>query len=194
MDKLVVITTLLLLPAAYFAGSVNFAILLFRWQGLEDPRGRHSGNPGVSNVYRQGGLFWAGAVLLAELSKSAALGWITLKLLPPQGLPWVALSLLIGNRWPCFHQFRGGKGIANFLGFCLPLISPLLLMAGFGAYLVVLKWKRTAFLASFALLGFLLGGLALKVGPDPAGLTGMLLCTALIIASHRSNIKTLLAG
>ena len=127
-----------------------------------------------------------------ELAKSGALSWSALNLLTPGQLPWVGLALLIGNRWPWFHQFRGGKGVAAFLGFTLPVISPVLLLAGTGAYVAVLKWRRTAFIASFAMLVFLLGGFALRVGSEPGGLFGILLCGLLIVSNHRVNIQAML--
>ncbi|MGB5984082.1 MAG: glycerol-3-phosphate acyltransferase [Desulfobacterales bacterium] len=182
----------LLLIAGYLLGSINVAILLFRWQGKGDPRSRHSGNPGVSNVYRQAGPLWAGAVLLAEGVKSAALGWLALKFLAYPQMPWVALSLLVGNRWPCLHQFRGGKGVANFLGFNLPINFPVVILLGLAGYLAVLAWRRTAFLASFALVLALFWGLALKVGLHLSGLCGLALCALLITASHGANIRSLI--
>jgi glycerol-3-phosphate acyltransferase PlsY len=179
----------IVLLTGYLLGSVNVAILLVRWLDMADPRTQYSGNPGVSNVYRQSGPLWAGLVLLAEVAKSSLLGWVALKALATQWIPWAGLALLMGNRWPCFHQFRGGKGVANFLGFCLPLISTTILATGLGAYLVVLKWRRTPFIASFALLGFLCFGMALKLGSSSQGLTGIVLCAILVLSSHYRNIR-----
>ncbi|PID73080.1 MAG: hypothetical protein CSB33_05645 [Desulfobacterales bacterium] len=105
-----------LLIAAYLIGSVNVPIVLFRVLGREDPRGRFSGNPGMANVYRQAGWKWALMVLLLEMGKAilvtaAAMAWLRL-----ERVPWIGLGLIIGNLYPCFHRFQGGKGVANYLG------------------------------------------------------------------------------
>ena len=114
-----VLTLLVIAPLAYLAGSVNFSIVLFRLLGRDDPRTRFSTNPGVTNVYRQAGRLWALLVLLLDLGRASALACISLRLLPPAFLPWCALFLLLGNMYPLFHGFKGGKGVANYLGFTL---------------------------------------------------------------------------
>src|ERR1035437_3468366 len=123
----------MLLPAAYLAGSVNFSIILFRMLGRDDPRDHFSGNAGVTNVYRQTGFFGAGVILLLDLGRACILAWAALYLLPKQYVPWIGLALIIGNRFPCFHKFRGGKGVASYLGFT-SLVSP------FSAIISVLLW------------------------------------------------------
>ena len=112
---------ILLILLGYLAGSVNFAIILLRLLGREDPRTQFSGNAGTMNVRRQAGKGWASVVLLLDVGRAAALAALALYLLPVALVPWVGTALVLGNRFPCFHRFRGGKGVASFLGFTIPL-------------------------------------------------------------------------
>jgi glycerol-3-phosphate acyltransferase PlsY len=127
---------LLLFIGAYAAGSINFSILLFRILGKGDPRKEFSGNAGVTNVYRQGGYLWATVVLLMDLARAMGIALISTSLLQMELVPWVGLGLILGNRFPCFHNFRGGKGVANYLGFTT-VIAPL------AAGVAALSWVVT---------------------------------------------------
>ena len=113
-----------LLLFTYLAGSVNFAIIPLRLLGKEDPRTKFSGNAGTTNVYRQAGQGMGGPRSsprrrAGRRARGAGHG------VPPlcAFVPWIGLALVAGNRFPCFHGFRGGKGVASYLGFILP-ISP----------------------------------------------------------------------
>jgi len=178
----------LLLTGAYVAGSVNFSILAFRLTGRQDPRQHGSGNPGATNVCRQAGLGWAAAVLLLDVGRAVGVALTASALLPLGQTIWVGLALILGNRFPCFHGFTGGKGVANYLGFTLALAP---VWAGIGvlawgtAYLI---W-RTPFLSSFALVFFLSGGTALSVRGNGWGVAGVLLTAAFIVVCHHRNIR-----
>ena len=172
---------------SYLAGSVNFSILLFKLLGKEDPRTSFSGNAGVTNVYRQAGMVWAAVVLLLDVGRAAAIALFAEHFLTPGQVPWPGLSLVIGNRFPCFHRFKGGKGVAAYLGFSLP-ITPL------GAALSALAWvaiyllKRTPFIASFAMI-FVLGlGIIAGCSYKPAAIVGTILTVLFIIYGHNKNI------
>ena len=108
---------------AYLAGSVNFAIIFFKLTGKEDPRLSFSGNAGTTNVYRQAGYFWATVILLLDIGRALAVAVVAVYFLEGKYLPWAGFFLVLGNSFPCFHGFRGGKGVANYLGFTV-LIAP----------------------------------------------------------------------
>ena len=99
----------LYLLAAYFIGSINFSILLFKIMKREDPRIQFSGNAGVTNVYRQTGLWWAAIVLMLDAGRAISISLAALYGVSPSEIPWVGLSLVLGNRYPFFHQFKGEK-------------------------------------------------------------------------------------
>jgi glycerol-3-phosphate acyltransferase PlsY len=178
-----------LLGAAYIAGSVNFSILAFRFTGRDDPRHGGSGNPGATNVYRQAGMGWAIAVLILDVGRAASVAMAACAVLPFWQIPWAGFALILGNRFPCFHGFRGGKGVANFLGFTLPLApvwAGFSLLAWGAAHLI---W-RTPFIASFAMLIFLATGASLAAKENAWGIVGVLLTAVFIVICHHRNIRT----
>jgi acyl phosphate:glycerol-3-phosphate acyltransferase len=183
----------LLITAAYVAGSVNFSILAFRFTGREDPRHHGSGNPGATNVYRQAGIGWAVAVLLLDMGRAVVVALAAEALVPFWQVPWVGLGLILGNRFPCFHGFKGGKGVANYLGFTAvvaPAWAALGVMAWGAAHLV---W-RTPFLSSFAMVFFLAAGTALAERGNGWGGVGAVVTAVFIVACHHRNIKKRWSG
>jgi glycerol-3-phosphate acyltransferase PlsY len=182
---------LLVMLAAYFAGSVNFSILLFRLLGKEDPRSRFSGNPGTTNVYRQAGWPTAILVLLLDVSRAAAVALLSGYFLAPALLPWAGWGLILGNHFPCFHGFRGGKGVANFIGFYAVLL-PLGTLVGLGAYVIIFALSRIPFLGSFGLLAVITIFGILQWWPHPAATAGLLVTVASIVWYHHENIARLL--
>ena len=173
---------------AYLAGSVNFAILLYKLTGREDPRTRFSGNPGTTNVYRTAGPFWALVVFLLDVGRSIAVAFLALWMIGLSCLPWVGLTLIIGNRYPFFHGFQGGKGVANYFGFCgaiTPVAAGLSILAWGGVFALL----RVPFLSSFSMVAVLTVGMVQACGTGPMALTGIILTALFIIVSHRSNLK-----
>jgi glycerol-3-phosphate acyltransferase PlsY len=177
----------ILLPAAYIAGSVNFSILLFRILGKDDPRYQFSGAAGTTNVYRQAGLFWAGVVFLLDSGRALAVSWAAMYLLPAGYVPWIGLALVLGNRFPCFHQFRGGKGVASYLGFTA-LISPL--SAAFSAivWLGVYGILRIPYIASIFMTFVLMVGTIIACGYQTAATAGTVATALFIFFNHRQNM------
>ena len=183
----------MLMAAGYLAGSVNFPILLFRMLGRDDPRYHFSGNAGVTNVYRQAGLFWAGVILLLDVGRAFIVSGAALHLLPIQYAPWVGLALILGNRFPCFHQFRGGKGMASYLGFTA-MISPLSAVFSAIAWIVVYGIVRIPFIASFFMTVVLMVGTIIACGYHSAATTGTIVSALLIFYNHRRNIRELFSS
>jgi len=182
-----------LLPVAYLAGSVNFSILLLRVLGQGDPRDRFSGNAGVSNVRRQVGMGWAALVLVLDLGRAAGVASLGLALLPPHLVVWLSLGLLLGNRFPCLHGFRGGKGVAALLGFTLPL-APHWAAVACGVWLLIWALVRQAFLGSFGMVAMLAAGLGAATGWHPSGLIAAVAAAAFVVAAHHSNLRRFLMG
>ena len=180
-----------LLLFTYLAGSVNFAIIALRLLGKEDPRTKFSGNAGTTNVYRQAGWGWAALVLLLDVGRAAALAVLATALLPFAHVPWIGLALVVGNRFPCFHGFRGGKGVASYLGFVLP-ISPWGAAAACLAWVAVHRLVRIPFVASFCMILVLGRSVAAAGGTDVLSIAGTVATVALIVFNHRRNIAALL--
>ena len=176
---------------AYLAGSVNFPIVLFRVFKKTDPRQGFSRNPGTFNVYRMHGFFWALTVLVLDVGRAMGVGLLAVKYLPPPLVSLAGLGLILGNCFPCFHRFQGGKGVANYLGFYL-MIVPVYAVAGIAVWLTSYFFVRTAFIGSFLLVLLVAVGAVVCfdfVIPATAGVAASVL---LIYYRHRDNIVELI--
>jgi glycerol-3-phosphate acyltransferase PlsY len=180
-------TFLLSIVVAYLAGSINFSILLFKVLGKEDPRQEFSGNPGVVNVYRQAGIFMAALVWLLDMGRAIGVALVTIHLVPMALVPWGGLALILGNRFPCFHRFRGGKGVANYLGFTT-IIAPLAAGISALAWLATFALFRIPFVGSFVMVFILAAGTLLACNFDPLSTAAVLATVALIYYGHKRNV------
>ena len=177
----------MLLSAAYLVGSVNFSILLFKILGREDPRRQFSGNAGVTNVYRQAGFFWAAFVLLLDVGRALGVCWVALHMVSLGTVTWIGLAFIVGNRYPCFHHFRGGKGVAGYLGFTA-LISPI--YAGSSALVWVLVYGivRIPFIASLFMIAVLALGTMIACGLQREAIAGTAATVIFIFINHGQNV------
>ena len=175
----------------YLAGSINFAIIALRILGKEDPRTKFSGNAGTTNVYRQAGWGWAAVVLLFDVGRAAALAALAVALLPFAFVPWIGLALVAGNRFPLFHGFRGGKGVASYLGFAIP-IAPWWVAAACLAWVAIHRIVRIPFIASFFMILIIGRGIAAAGGGEALSIAGTAATVLLIVFNHTRNIVTLL--
>ena len=182
------LTFIVLFAAAYAAGSVNFSILAFRFTDRDDPRRHGSGNPGATNVYRQAGLGWAAAVLLLDVGRAVSVALVAQSLLPIWQVTWVGLGLILGNRFPCFHGFKGGKGVANYLGFTLA-IAPVWAAVGALSWGAAHLIWRAPFLSSFAMVITLAAGTTITLGTDWRAGVGAVVTALFIVACHHRNIR-----
>ncbi len=179
----------LALVLAYLAGSINFAILVLRLTGHVDPRSRFSGNAGTTNVYRIAGPFWAVVVLLLDTSRAMGVAALAVWMLPAYMVPWAALGLVTGNVFPCFHGFKGGKGVANFLGFGL-FTAPLWAGIASLSWVLVYLASKKPFLGSFAMVTAVGIGLMDAAAWTPTGIAATTVTLALIVWAHRQNIRS----
>lgn len=177
----------------YLLGSIPFGILLTRATGAGDLRSIGSGNIGATNVLRTGRKGLAALTLLLDAAKGAAALLIARLVFPdePQLDPLAAFGALLGHLYPLWLRFRGGKGVATFLGILAALHWPTALAAA-AVWLLMLALARYSSLAGMTM--------ALSA-PVVAALFGrfdlalLLLAFALLIVwKHRSNLERLLAG
>ncbi len=178
------------IPAAYLAGSINFAIILFKLLGKEDPRDSFSGNAGATNVYRLAGVYWAIIVLLLDVGRAVGIAMAALFYLPLEFVSWIALSLVVGNRFPCFHGFKGGKGVANFLGYSA-VIAPVAAGISALAWVVAYLLFRKSFIGSFFMVSVLGAGIILATGLTPIALSGVVAVVLFIFVNHKKNVLEL---
>lgn len=181
------VKTLLICFFAYLAGSVNFAIIFFKLTGKEDPRLSFSGNAGTTNVYRQAGIVWATVVFLLDIGRAIIIAFLAICFLKEPLFPWAGFFLVLGNSFPCFHGFHGGKGVANYLGFTI-LVAPWAAIISAGIWLVVYGIVRITFIASFFMVFTLACGQALNLNWQFSAVLGALATFLLILFNHRKNI------
>jgi glycerol-3-phosphate acyltransferase PlsY len=188
----------LLLLAGYLLGSVPFAVVVSRVLGRADPRTYGSGNPGATNVLRGAGRTAAALTLLGDAGKGALAVWLGRRIGGGGATLAIACgaAAFLGHVWPLFLRFRGGKGVATFLGVLLAG-APWLGLGCCTVWLLVALASRYASLASMAaaIAAPLLLGLA--DGPASANLprVGVVAAmAAVLIWRHRGNIGKLRAG
>jgi len=178
---------LILFILSYIAGSINFSILLFKVLGKNDPRKSFSKNPGATNVYRQVGISWALLVLFLDAGRAVLVAIVSLYFLRPELVPFSGFGLIIGNTFPCFHGFKGGKGVANYLGFTI-VSAPLSCGIAVIVWLIVYGVGRTPFISSFFMVVILSIGTILAFQFSPLAVLAVGPTVILIFFNHRQNI------
>lgn len=185
--------TVLILAAAlgYLLGSIPFGVLVTRLLGLGDLRKIGSGNIGATNVLRTGNKGAALATLLLDGGKGALAVWIARLAAGGDAAQLAGLSAFLGHLFPVWLGFRGGKGVATFLGTLLMLAWPV------GAA-ACLTWAATALVSRYSSLSALVAA-ALSIAW--AGLLGhgelvilITILATLVFWKHLPNIERLKAG
>ena len=176
---------------AYLLGSIPFGLVLARAYGLGDLRAIGSGNVGATNVLRTGNKRAAFLTLVLDAGKGAAAVLLARAFVGSDAAQVAALTSFAGHLYPVFAGFKGGKGVATFLGVLLGLSWPLGL-AACAIWLAAAACFRISSLAAL-LAAALSPVLALAFGL-PRLLVLAVTLTALIFWRHRQNISRLLAG
>jgi glycerol-3-phosphate acyltransferase PlsY len=177
----------------YLLGSIPFGVLLTRVAGAGDLRTIGSGNIGATNVLRTGRKGLAAATLILDALKGVAAILLVRALFPgdPQLDPLAAFGALIGHLYPVWLGFRGGKGVATFLGIVLILAWQVGLVA-------VAVWLAMLALTRYSSLSGMTMALSAPVAAAVLGrfdLTLLFLGFALLVVwKHRSNLDRLLSG
>jgi glycerol-3-phosphate acyltransferase PlsY len=175
----------------YLLGSVPFGVLVTRAMGLGDVRAIGSGNIGATNVLRTGNKAAALATLLLDGGKGALAVLLARALAGEDAGQIAGAAAFLGHCFPVWLGFRGGKGVATFLGILLAAHWPLGLLA-------CALWAATAALSRISSLSALVAAVLSPVAALLLG-RGDLLLLCLVLASlifwrHRANIARLLAG
>lgn len=178
------------LALGYLSGSIPFGLILTRAAGLGDVRAIGSGNIGATNVLRTGNKGIAAATLLCDALKGTLPVLVAARWGEGPALA-AGLGAFLGHLFPVWLGFRGGKGVATFLGILLAL-SPLTLAAFATIWLglaFALKYSSLAALAASAASPLVLWMLG---QPQVAEL--FLLLAALLWWKHATNIRRLIDG
>jgi glycerol-3-phosphate acyltransferase PlsY len=176
----------------YLCGSIPFGVLLTRFAGAPDLRTVGSGNIGATNVLRTGRKSLAAATLAGDILKGTfAVGVIGFVFGRDAAL-YAALGAFLGHLFPVWLGFKGGKGVATYIGLLLGLASWLALAAFCVIWIAIAAASRYSSLAAL---------IASAATPAVLWWTGnvpeaelFLLLTALVWLMHRANIARLISG
>lgn len=185
--------SLLILTAvlAYLLGSVPFGIVITRALGLGDLRKIGSGNIGATNVLRTGNKGAALATLVLDAAKGGIAVLIARAALAEDAAQLAGLAAFVGHLFPVWLGFRGGKGVATFLGTLLALDWQVGL-AVCATWLVVALVSRTSSIAALVAAASASGWLVYFGQGRMLVLTVLL--TILVYIRHAENLKRIKAG
>lgn len=184
------LTLLGALVFGYFFGSIPFGLILTRLAGLGDVRSIGSGNIGATNVLRTGNKKLAAATLILDALKGTAAVLIASRYGPDAAIG-AGFGAFMGHLFPVWIGFKGGKGVATYLGILIGLAWP-------GALVFAAVWIVTALLTRYSSLAALIASvivpIALYFQGSPAIAILFAIMTVIVFFKHKTNITRLLNG
>ena len=175
----------------YLFGSIPFGLILTRLAGTQDLRSIGSGNIGATNVLRTGRKGLAAATLLLDMLKGTAAVVIAGSLGGPNAAMLAALGAFLGHLFPVWLGFKGGKGVAVYIGVLIGLFWP-------AAIVFCALWLATAVATRYSSLSALVASFVTPIFLwwfGHAALASLFaVLTALLFYMHRENISRLRAG
>ena len=175
----------------YLCGAIPFGLLLTRWAGTQDLRSIGSGNIGATNVLRTGRRDLAAATLVLDALKGTFAVLVASFIFGPVAGLAAAMGAFLGHLFPVWIGFKGGKGVATFLGCLIGVAWP-------AALVFAAAWLAVAFITRYSSAAALTASVASPIalfvrGPALAGWVFAILALLLWI-KHRPNIERLLNG
>ncbi len=184
-------TSALAFVVGYLLGSIPFGLILTRATGAPDIRAIGSGNIGATNVLRTGHKGLAAATLLLDALKGTAAVLLAAHYAAPEAALVAALGAFLGHLFPVWLKFKGGKGVAVYIGLLIGLYWP-------AALIFIALWLCVAAIFRYSSLAALVASaitpLALWLLDRPNAAALFLLLSALLWVMHRANIGRLLNG
>jgi len=174
----------------YLLGSIPFGIVITRLAGLGDIRNIGSGNIGATNVLRTGNKALAALTLLGDLGKGA-IAVLAAGALGPHAAASAGLGAFLGHLFPLWLDFKGGKGVATYLGVLAAFAWPAALVFA-GLWLAIAFFTRYSSLA--ALLAASATPVVLATLGNWLGVGLFTLLTILVFIRHHANLSRLLRG
>lgn len=177
--------------AAYLLGSIPFGVVITRLMGLGDVRNIGSGNIGATNVLRTGNKGAAVATLVFDAGKGAIAVLIARFIAGEDAAQIAGFAAFLGHLFPVFLGFRGGKGVATFLGTLLALHWPIGLLCC-AAWVTAVLFTRIS--SASALVAALAAPFFLWIWGPHSLIALALALAALVWIRHAANIQRLLNG
>jgi len=186
-----IINAICIAITAYLLGSIPFGMVLARLMGLGNLRDIGSGNIGATNVLRTGNKSAAALTLIFDAGKGAVAVLVARAMFGEAAAQIAALASFAGHCFPVWLNFKGGKGVATFLGILLALFWP----AGIAA---CLTWLATAIIGRISSLSALVASATsiawVWILGMPSAVVLMIILATLIWWRHSENITRILAG
>lgn len=182
----------LVVTAGYLVGSFPSGLVFTRLAGMEDIRSVGSGNIGATNVLRTGNRKIAFATLVIDMLKGVFAVLLARTFASDMAAAYAGLAAFLGHVFPVWLRFKGGKGVATFVG----VAAGHLVWAAVGFAAI---WLAAAFLFRYSSLAALAASLGVPVVfhlfSYPAEMVGVsALMTAIVFLTHRENIQRLWKG
>ncbi|MEM7618842.1 MAG: glycerol-3-phosphate 1-O-acyltransferase PlsY [Pseudomonadota bacterium] len=175
----------------YIFGSIPFGLVLTKIAGLGDVRNIGSGNIGATNVLRTGHKGLAALTLFLDLAKGTAAVLSAQALFGPGTGFYAGIAAFVGHVFPVWIKFKGGKGVATYIGVLVGLFWP----AAVGFAII---WLVIAFITRYSSLSALVASALVTVGLGVWQHWELAFCvllmTCLIFYRHSANIKRLIKG
>ena len=179
----------LVILLSYFLGSMPSGVIFAKIFNLEDLRTIGSGNTGTTNVLRTGNYTAAALTLIFDFGKACLTIYFTL--LFNEDLIFISgVVTLIGHIFPVWLRFKGGKGFASYLGI-ISIVNIYLFLLISLVWLIVFFYKK---ISSLAALFSCLSCVLLSIIIFKSNVMLVTVLTAIIILTHRENIKRLISG
>jgi acyl phosphate:glycerol-3-phosphate acyltransferase len=175
----------------YLLGSIPFGLILTKLAGTQDLRSIGSGNIGATNVLRTGRKGLAAATLICDMLKGTLAVVVAGYYDGPNAAMLAALGAFFGHLFPVWLKFRGGKGVAVYIGVLIGLFWP-------AAIVFCVIWASTAFTSRYSSLSALVASFVTPIflwwfgHPALASLFAVL--SLMLFYMHRENIQRLQAG
>ncbi|MFL5029726.1 MAG: glycerol-3-phosphate 1-O-acyltransferase PlsY [Xanthobacteraceae bacterium] len=175
----------------YLLGSIPFGLILTKLAGTQDLRSIGSGNIGATNVLRTGRKGLAAATLICDMLKGTLAVVVAGYYDGPNAAMLAALGAFLGHLFPVWLKFRGGKGVAVYIGVLIGLFWP-------AAIVFCVIWASTAFTSRYSSLSALVASFVTPIflwwfgHPALASLFAVL--SLMLFYMHRENIQRLQAG
>jgi glycerol-3-phosphate acyltransferase PlsY len=182
---------LISLALGYLLGSIPFGLILTRFAGTEDLRSIGSGNIGATNVLRTGRKGLAAATLVGDALKGTVAVLIAHQIGGIETAMIAAVGAFFGHLFPVWLKFKGGKGVATYIGLLLGLAWP-------AAIWFCLVWALVAAFSRYSSLAALIAGATTPAFLWTTSLRPIailfLLLTVVLWIMHRANIARLIEG
>ena len=175
---------------SYFLGSIPFGLIYAKLAGLGDVRNIGSGNIGATNVLRTGNKKVAALTLLCDISKGSLAVFITLNFFPKLIL-LSSVVVYLGHIFPVWLKFKGGKGVATFIG-AIAILNYVLCLIFLISWAIVAKIFKISSLS--AIVAFLITFVATVFLYENDLILVMSFFTVFSIFTHRENIKKIISG